>query len=124
MIDDALRHDLERATGSPQLAKAVREQITRLSRGAGGPVLAELARDLLDGRTDLRSVTRGSAYAEPLSEVMSGFARWHDNLEPEERERLIRGTEAYVASLDVAGPSRPTGQPPGESGLPRVIHPS
>jgi hypothetical protein len=59
--DDALTRDLEQKLGSPDLAKQVRDSIFKLRDGAGGEQLAEMARELLDGRIDIRLFPGGGA---------------------------------------------------------------
>jgi hypothetical protein len=98
MTEDApgLDRDLEQMAGSPALAEAVRASLVRLSTGAAGPDLAEMARDLLEGRIELRAVARSSAYADQIIEAVATYGEWFDELEPEEREKLIADTRAYL----------------------------
>ena len=56
--DDDLTRDLQRTLGTKELADRVRQSIVRLRDGAGGEQLAEMACDLLAGRTDLRTISR------------------------------------------------------------------
>ena len=86
---DRLTSDLDRIAGDPELAKRLREDIVRLRGGVGGDKLAEMARDLLDGRIGLRTVAGSSAYAEPLSAAAAKYDEWFRSLEPEEREGLV-----------------------------------
>lgn len=74
--------------GSPQLAKAVEEALRKLKDGSAGPEMAEMAREVLEGRTDLRSVARSSAYAAQISEGIRGYKSWEDSLSEEERNHL------------------------------------
>jgi hypothetical protein len=87
--DDALTRDLERILGSPELVKRAQESIGRLREGASGDHLAEMARDLLDGRTSIREIGQSSVYAAPLSEQFTKYNEWFNGLKPEERERLM-----------------------------------
>jgi hypothetical protein len=99
--DDALTRDLEQKLGDPDLVKSVRDSIVELRDGAGGAQLAEMARDLLDGRASIRDIARSSAYAEPLSAAGARYKEWFKSLEPEDRERLlseVRGRLAQEAS--------------------------
>jgi hypothetical protein len=98
--DSPLDHELERMAGSPGLAKAVKANLVLLSRCVAGPDLAEMARDLMDGRIDLRTVADSSAYAEQITNATVTFERWYAELSPEEREKLITDTEDHVASFD------------------------
>jgi hypothetical protein len=99
-VSDPLDRDLERMAGSPELAKTVRANLVRLSKGAGGPDLAEMARDLLDGRTELSTIARSSAYADQISAATVQFQTWYAELTEEEREKLIADTEAHVADVE------------------------
>ena len=98
--DDALMRDLERRLGSPDLARRVREDILRLRDGVGGSQLAEMARDLLDGRIDVRAIARSSAYAEPLSEAAAKYNEWFQSLDPEERDKLMADARASLMDSD------------------------
>jgi hypothetical protein len=89
MTDDRLDRDLERMAGSPDIAKAIKESLRRLSRGAAGSDLAEMAREVLEGRTDLRTVARSSAYADRITEGIGEFNRWQSELTPEERDQFL-----------------------------------
>jgi hypothetical protein len=55
---------LEIAGGDPELAKVVYENLRKLEDGAGGPVMQELARDVLAGRMSLREAANSGKYAE------------------------------------------------------------
>ena len=99
--EDGLGNDLNRIAGDPELARRLREDIVRLRGGAGGDKLAEMARDLLDGRIDLRMVAGSSAYAEPLSAAAAKYDEWFRSLDPEERDRLM--AEARASLRDSAG---------------------
>jgi len=98
--DDAIMRDLAQRLGNRQLAVRVRESLIKLRDGAGGDQLAEMARDLLDGRIDLRAVSRSSAYAEPLSGAMRGYTEWFNNLDPAERQKLMDDARDELRSLE------------------------
>jgi hypothetical protein len=98
--DDALKRELERTLGSSELAKRVYDDIVRLRDGVGGSQLAEMARDLLDGRIDVRAVARSSAYAEPLSAAAARYDEWLQSLDPEERDRLMAEARTLLAGSD------------------------
>jgi hypothetical protein len=98
--ESPLDHELDRMAGHPGLAKAVMANLAQLSRGVAGPDLAEMARDLMDGRIDIRTVARSSAYAEQITNATVTFEQWYSELSPEEREKLIADAEAHVAGFD------------------------
>jgi len=93
VADDAVDGELERVAGNRKTAAEVKRALERLREGAAGPDLAEMARDVLDGRISLRDVARSSAYAVPLADAMDGFARWQAELSDEERAQLLADAE-------------------------------
>nr|WP_221375821.1 hypothetical protein [Actinoplanes polyasparticus] len=89
MTDDNLNRDLEQMAGNPATARAIKSALDRLKNGAAGSDLAEMARDLLDGRIQLRDLGKSSAYAEPLTEAVGGFQQWQAALTDEERREQL-----------------------------------
>jgi hypothetical protein len=89
VADEALDRDLEQMTGSPVLAKHLKQSLRRLVDGAAGPRLAEVAREALDGRTALRDMAKSSAYADYFTDAIAGFHRWQAELTPAEREQYL-----------------------------------
>lgn len=100
MTDSPVDRDLEQMAGNPRLARAVKESLERLRSGAAGPDMAEMAKDVLDGRTDLRSVGRSSAYAGHIRDGIDKFNRWQADLSPEEREELDRKIREEFGDAD------------------------
>ena len=98
--DDALIRDLERTLGNKELAKQARESILKLRDGAGGGQLAEMARDLIDGRIGLRTVGTSSAYAEPLTAAASRYGEWFRNLDPEEQAAFMADARAELSRIE------------------------
>lgn len=99
---EALDRDLAQMSGSPALAKQVKEDLRRLADGAAGPKLAEMARDVLDGRIDLRAVARGSVYADNLTEAIGQYRRWQAQLTPDEREQFLSQARQQLLGQDRA----------------------
>lgn len=97
MSDERLDSELERMAGNPKLARAIKDALNKLSKGAGGADLAEMARDVLDGRTDLRTVGQSSAYSHQMTEAIGQFQQWQAELTLEERERFIADAQATLA---------------------------
>lgn len=96
MTDDALDRELEQMSGNPRLARALRDSLERMSGGAAGPAMAEMARDLLAGRTSLRAVGSSSAYADYFRDAAAKYAEWQHSLTPEEQDELRRrATEKF-----------------------------
>jgi hypothetical protein len=98
LSNEALDQDLEQMSGSPALGRELRSSLRRLADGAAGPKLAEMARDLLDGRLDLRTVARSNAYADDLIGAIDRFQRFQQELTPEERNQFL--SEARRRILD------------------------
>ena len=103
MNDEPLDRDLERMSGSPELAHEIKQSLRRLSNGAAGPQLAEMARELLEGRTDLRTVAQSSAYANDLTGAIGQFQRWQSSQTQEERDQVVN--EARRRPLAQDGPA-------------------
>jgi len=96
-IDDELR----RMTSNHQVARAIKDSLERLSKGTASGELAEMARELLEGRTSLREVGRSSAYAGQFTEAAERYRKWFADLSPEQREELERTTRQRIANPDV-----------------------
>jgi hypothetical protein len=90
MTSDPIDDELSRMVGNPKVAKAIKEGLERLGKGAGGPELQEMAEELLAGRTSLRTVGSSSAYAAQLSSAAAAFAKWRAGLSPEELQEMER----------------------------------
>ena len=104
-IDDELRRMAE----NPKLAESVKESLRRLAGGSAGPALAEMAKELLAGRTSLREIGRSQAYAPELGAGVARFQQWHRDLTPEQRAELERQTQARFTS---GGSDSPPERPP------------
>ncbi|WP_229070817.1 hypothetical protein [Actinoplanes sp. DH11] len=100
MADDAVERELEEVTGNRKLAGELRRNLQTLREGAAGPDLAEMARDVLDGRISLRDVTRTSAYSAPLLEAMARFQQEQARLSDEERAELLDAAAEYACNPD------------------------
>jgi hypothetical protein len=99
--------ELGQMASNPRLARAIRNGLEKLSAGAAGPVMAEMANELLAGRTSLREIGRGSVYAGQLTEARGKFQEWSSKLTPEERDKLIADTGAVVADQGEGVADRP-----------------
>jgi hypothetical protein len=95
VTEHPLDHAIEQTVGTPQLAQAIKQSLQRLKDGAAGPDLAEMARELLNGRSDVRTIANCSAYAGPILQGIEQYRRWESSLTPEERQRFIE--DAHVA---------------------------
>lgn len=84
--------ELEQMTSNPRVAEAMKTALNKLRQGVAGPEMAEMATEVLEGRTDLRTIGQSSVYAVQFTEAAEGFRRWHTELSPEERNRLDRST--------------------------------
>ena len=100
MSDDRLNQELEQMAGSPTVARAVKDALRRLSNGAAGPDLAEMARDVLEGRADLRTVGQSSAYSGPMTDAIGKFQDWQDELTLDKREAFIADARSRMSGQD------------------------
>ena len=102
MADEALDRDLDQMTGSPALVKQIKQikqikqSLHRLADGAGGPRLAEVARDVLDGRMALRDLGKSAAYGDYFTDAIAGFQRWQAGLTPEQREQYLNEARSHL----------------------------
>ena len=103
MTDSPIDRDLAGMAGNPRLAEAVKQSLESLRDGTAGPAMADMADEILNGRTDLRSVARSSAYASQLTEGIEKFSRWYADLSPEDREELGRRTQEMFDYPDNRG---------------------
>jgi hypothetical protein len=85
---EALDRDLAQMASNPHVARSIRSGLERMRGGAAGPVLAELARDLLSGRTTLREVGASSAYADQFREAARAYFEWRAGLPSDQQEEL------------------------------------
>jgi hypothetical protein len=102
-MDDpgAIDDELLRLAGNSRIAAATKENLRRLTTGVAGPDLAEMAEELLAGRTSLRKLGQSAAYAPQLSEAFAKFQQWQSELSPEERRELERkAQEKFGAERD------------------------
>ena len=102
MSDDQIGQELSQMTGDPALTRALKNSLTRLRDGAGGPELAEMARDLLDGRTTLRQVTRSGVYTQALLNASAEARQELDELSPEEIQQLADDARAQLREQEAA----------------------
>ena len=102
MSDEPLDRDLEQMSGSPALARHLKQSLHRLAAGAGGPRLAEVAREVLDGRMALRDMAKSSVYTDYFTEAIAGFRRWQAELAPDEREQHLSEIQRHLLDQDEA----------------------
>lgn len=84
----------------PSRARVVHEALRQLSDGAGGPVLKEMACEVLSGRIGLKDAMRMRAYADELGErVETAFAEW-ERIPASERERQVAQARRFLDTDD------------------------
>ncbi|MFC0006579.1 hypothetical protein [Micromonospora siamensis] len=94
--DDDLHRDLTRMAGSPAVAEEVRRGLRRLADGAASPELAEMARDVLAGRVNVRAAAGSEALADQMSEAIGRFQQWQAELTEEEGEQFLADARARL----------------------------
>ena len=86
-LDDEL---LRLTGGNPKIVQALRDGLQEMSRNRAHPELAEMARDLIAGRTTLRQLGQSDVYGNALTDAVTKFKQLQADLPPEERARLER----------------------------------
>lgn len=90
---------LDITAGDTSLARMLEGSLHRLASGRAGPLLAELADDVLHGRMRLRAAASSTMYGAALSDAVHHFQHWYDQLDPQQRAALTG--EADPPLLDV-----------------------
>ncbi|MEV5612142.1 hypothetical protein [Streptomyces sp. NPDC052225] len=91
-----MRADLD-LTDDPVQQRLLRKALEVFQEGARGPVLQEMAREVLSGRVGLRAATEIPAYAEAVIDQGADFRRRWESMPDTEREALAREGERQVA---------------------------
>ncbi|GIE86570.1 hypothetical protein Are01nite_30500 [Actinoplanes regularis] len=86
--EEPIDRELEAMAGHARVAQAVKESLRRMKNGEAGPDMAEMARDLLDGRIRLRDLATTSVYSAPMIEGIERYRQWESELTPEQRKDL------------------------------------
>ncbi|MET9494915.1 hypothetical protein [Streptomyces sp. NPDC006552] len=84
-------------TDDPVQQRLLRKALEVFHRGDSGPVLKEMAREVLAGRVGLREATRIPAYAEAVIDQGRDFRRQWEAMPDAERESLAQQGERHVA---------------------------
>ena len=100
MSDEHLDRQLAEMTGNPQLARAIKNSLRKLQDGAAGPELAEMAGEILNGRSDLRGLATTSAYAGALTDGVERFQQWQAETPADEREHIAAQTRTRFETKD------------------------
>lgn len=109
--------DLTDITHGDQVrARALRKALQNLSKSEqAGPVLREMAGEVLSGRTGLREAMRNGAYAEALGERLSEARRKFEQLPPEELEAQKEAARSFLDAQreEIEAERRERGRGPG-----------
>jgi hypothetical protein len=100
LTHDPVDYELEQMAGSRKLAEELKRNLQTLRDHGGKSPLAEMAREVLEGRMILRDVARSSVFAVPLSEEMDRFQVHDSRLSEQERAKLIKEAEERLAGED------------------------
>ncbi|MBB1256603.1 hypothetical protein H3146_25120 [Streptomyces sp. OF3] len=106
-VDDSEFLDIAR---DPADARSLRNSLELLRKGAAGPILKEMAEEVLSGRLSLRQAVNVSSYAEAgLAESRDFQEKWAAMSDAEREELAAQGEAAHrEAEREAAGP---TGHP-------------
>ncbi|MEU6388994.1 hypothetical protein [Streptomyces sp. NPDC046939] len=85
-------------TDDPVQQRLLRKALEQFRRGDAGPVLKEMAQEVLAGRVTLREATRIPAYAEAVIERGQDFRRHWNTISDREREDLARSGQQQLAA--------------------------
>lgn len=92
--EQPIDRELRRMAGNPEVAAMIKKDLERLATGAAGRDLAEMAKELLEGRSSLRDVGQSAAYAAQFTQAAEQYRKWHAELSPEQRADLDRAARA------------------------------
>lgn len=90
--EQPIDRELHEMAGNPKVAVMIKKDLERLSTGVAGREFAEMAKELLEGRSSLREVGSSAAYAVQFREAADRYQKWYAELSPEQREELERNT--------------------------------
>jgi hypothetical protein len=86
--ENPVDRDISSIVRDARIAEAVRDSLQRLRDGHAGPDMAEMARNLLEGRIRLRDIPRDPAYADGFLRGLDRYRQWEAGLDDEERRRF------------------------------------
>jgi hypothetical protein len=92
-------------TSRPGLTEHRRQLLKRLASNTRNPAVAEMARDLLNGRITPRDVMANGLYNEELSKGTEKFTSWYRELSDEEKTAAWEQAEAQFDELAKDSPS-------------------
>lgn len=94
-VDDS---EFREMTQSPTETRMLRKALETLKGGGAGPVLQEMAQEVLSGRATLREAATSSAYGEALIESGEQFGQQWYGMSDAEREELAAQGRAHLES--------------------------
>jgi hypothetical protein len=77
----------------------MRASLKQFANGLAGPVLKEMADEVLAGRLDLRTAATSGAYSQTLFESYGKFWSKLERIPEAERERLAQSGAAMLAKM-------------------------
>lgn len=86
-------------TSRPGLTEHRRQLLKRLANNTRNPAVAEMARDLLNGRITPRDVMANGLYNEELSKGTEKFTSWYRELSDEEKTAACEQAEIQFDQL-------------------------
>jgi hypothetical protein len=99
-LPDPVDRELEEMTSNRRKATTVKNALAKLREGVAGPELAEMATEILEGRTSLRTVGNSSVYADHFAEAATRFRDWQSSQTAEERGEAVRNAAEHLGDLD------------------------
>lgn len=87
------------ARGDVARIAVMRASLRQFANGSAGPVLKEMADEVLAGRLDLRTAAMSDAYSHTLFESYRNFWGKLEQMPEAERERLAMSGAAMLAKM-------------------------
>jgi hypothetical protein len=99
-LDSAVERDLLAvAHGDPATAKTLRQSLDRMTTGAVGEELGEMAREILAGRITLREAVLSSDYGAHVHNGFERFLDYYRQLDTEQQGELRDSGRAHLQRL-------------------------
>lgn len=103
-VGEAAENDYEEeladiARGDVARVAVMRASLRQFANGSAGPVLKEMADEVLAGRLDLRTAAMSDAYSQTLFESYEKFWGKLEQMPEAERERLAKSGAAMLAKM-------------------------
>ncbi|WP_426245466.1 hypothetical protein [Nocardioides sp. LHG3406-4] len=87
-------------TGDPEAARLLRSNLTAIAEQHAGTAMAQLVRDVLSGRREIRDLEHDREFMALTRSGVQQYEDYWDSLSDEERQQLTREAEARLDELE------------------------